>query len=85
MEQLRQELLDAVQSGTSMGITGASIGQIIKVAEVNADGKPIAWEATDLQNEADAIDSLTELGFVNPIADENNTIYTDDNNTIYSL
>ena len=74
---------------------------------MDAYGKPIAWEATnmpevitddhinelintalestDLQNEADAIDSLTELGFVNPIADENNTIYTDDNNTIYSL
>ena len=44
-----------------------------------------ALESTDLQNEADAIDSLTELGFVNPISDENNTIYTDDNNTIYSL
>lgn len=48
MEQLRQELLESVQSGTSMGITGASIGQIIKVAEVDDDGKPIAWETTDM-------------------------------------
>ena len=48
MEQLRQELLEAVQRGTAMGITGASIGQIIKVAEVDDDGKPKAWETTDM-------------------------------------
>ena len=60
MTQLRQELLQEVQSGTAMGITGASIGQIIKVAEVDADGKPIAWEATDMP-EVISDDSYNEL------------------------
>ena len=60
MAQLRQELLEAVQSGTSMGITGASIGQIIKVAEVDAYGKPITWKATDMP-EVISDDSYNEL------------------------
>lgn len=51
---------EAVQSCTGMGITGASIGQIIKVAEVDADGKPIAWEATDMP-EVISDDSYNEL------------------------
>lgn len=31
----------------SLGLTGAAIGQIIKVKAVDTDGKPTAWEAVD--------------------------------------
>lgn len=36
-------------SGTdiSLGVTGASVGDIIKVKQVDADGKPTAWEASE--------------------------------------
>lgn len=32
-------------SAFNLGITGASVGDIIKVKQVDADGKPTAWEA----------------------------------------
>lgn len=31
----------------SLGITGAAVGQTVKVKAVDADGKPTAWEAVD--------------------------------------
>ena len=31
----------------SLGITGATVGQTVKVKAVDADGKPTAWEAVD--------------------------------------
>lgn len=31
-----------------LGVTGAAVGDIIKVAAVDADGKPAAWEAAEL-------------------------------------
>ena len=36
-------------SGTdiSLNVTGATVGQTIKVKTVDADGKPTAWEAVD--------------------------------------
>ena len=41
------KLLKASAGGTSidLGVTGAAVGDIIKVAAVDADGKPTAWEA----------------------------------------
>lgn len=33
--------------GIGLGVTGATVGDIIKVASVDADGKPTAWEATE--------------------------------------
>lgn len=43
---------DALQGvgGTdiSLGVTGATVGQTIKVKAVDADGKPTAWEAVDM-------------------------------------
>lgn len=38
-------------SDLSLGITGATVGQIIKVKAVDADGKPTAWEAVDMDAE----------------------------------
>lgn len=32
----------------SLGVTGATVGQTIKVKAVDADGKPTAWEAVDM-------------------------------------
>ena len=38
---------DAV-ADLSLGITGAQVGQIVKIAEVDTDGKPTAWEPVDM-------------------------------------
>lgn len=39
-----------IPSGTdiSLNVTGATVGQTIKVKDVDADGKPTAWEAMDM-------------------------------------
>lgn len=46
-----------IPSGTdiSLGVTGATVGQTIKVKAVEADGKPTAWEAVDMEAGADGI------------------------------
>lgn len=48
-ENLVAAINEAAQSGSgtdiSLGVTGASVGDIIKVKQVDADGKPTAWEA----------------------------------------
>lgn len=36
--------------GVGMGITGATVGQIAKIAAVDASGKPTAWEPVDMPN-----------------------------------
>lgn len=36
------------KDGTSMGITGATVGQIAKIAAVDASGAPTAWEPVDM-------------------------------------
>ena len=50
---------DALQGvgGTdiSLGVTGATVGQTIKVKAVDADGKPTAWEAVDMEAGADGV------------------------------
>ena len=40
-----------IPSGTdiSLNVTGATVGQTIKVKAVDADGKPTAWEAVDME------------------------------------
>lgn len=35
-------------TGLSLGITGATVGQIAKITAVDADGKPTAWEPVDM-------------------------------------
>lgn len=35
-------------SDPSLGITGATVGQTVKVKAVDTDGKPTAWEAVDM-------------------------------------
>ena len=45
--QALAETLPDAGSGTdiSLGVTGASVGDIVKVKQVDANGKPTAWEA----------------------------------------
>lgn len=38
------------KDGVGMGITGATVGQIAKIAAVDASGKPTAWEPVDMPN-----------------------------------
>lgn len=51
-------------SGTdiSLGVTGASVGDIIKVKQVDADGKPTAWEAATSASDWTKIGELTMDG-----------------------
>ena len=46
-----------VPSGTdiSLNVTGATVGQTIKVKAVDANGKPTAWEAVDMAAGADGV------------------------------
>lgn len=37
------------KSDTSLNVTGATVGQTVKVKAVDADGKPTAWEAVDME------------------------------------
>ena len=45
------DMLGGGSSGTdiSLGVTGASVGDIIKVKQVDANGKPTAWEAATVE------------------------------------
>ena len=43
------------KSDTSLNVTGATVGQTIKVKAVDADGKPTAWEAVDMAAGADGV------------------------------
>lgn len=42
------EIKDGVLSATTLGITGAAVGQIARITAVDSDGKPTAWEPVDL-------------------------------------
>ena len=43
------------KADTSLNVTGATVGQTIKVKAVDADGKPTAWEAVDMAAGADGV------------------------------
>ena len=46
----------------SLNVTGASVGQTIKVKAVDADGKPTAWEAVDMAaGDAEVWEELTHF------------------------
>lgn len=38
----------SVTADTSLGITGAAVGQIARITAVDSDGKPTAWEPVDM-------------------------------------
>lgn len=51
-EIVEGELVEVPSAGggtdLSLGITGAQVGQIVKITAVDTDGKPTAWEAVDM-------------------------------------
>lgn len=51
-------------TGVSLGITGASVGQIAKITAVDSAGKPTAWEPVDMPNRLDVTVSMGDNGFV---------------------
>lgn len=51
-----------------LGVTGAAVGDIIKVAAVDADGKPTAWEAAELAGGAEIWEKIGETDFATDVA-----------------
>ena len=45
----------------SLGLTSASVGQIIKVKAIDASGKPTAWEAADMPSGGEHWEKITEI------------------------
>ena len=60
LDELQTEI-DEIKAGDvggtdiSLGVTGATVGQTIKVKTVDANGKPTAWEAVDMAAGADGV------------------------------
>ena len=48
-QNMAASLPNASGTDISLGVTGASVGDIIKVKAVDANGKPTAWEAAELE------------------------------------
>lgn len=75
-------------AGSSINISGASVGQIIKIAEVNDKGEPTAWEAfwlSELEASGiEALETLAECGVIVP-AYQDGVFYTDASGAIYVL
>lgn len=46
-------------SDLSLGITGAAVGQIVKVKEVDASGKPTAWETAEQTGKVRLLTTVT--------------------------
>ena len=51
-------------TGVSLGITGASVGQIAKITAVDSAGKPTGWEPVDMPNRLDVTVSMGDNGWV---------------------
>lgn len=49
-------------SDPSLGITGATVGQIAKIAAVDTDGKPTAWEPVDIAG-GETWEKITDVAF----------------------
>ena len=62
-----EEYVDSKQSGTAdttLGITGASVGQIARITAVDSDGKPTAWEPVDLPSGGGGEDTWEFINYV---------------------
>lgn len=68
-----------IPSGTdiSLNVTGAAVGQTIKVKAVDADGKPTAWEAVDMAaGNAEVWELINQIEI--PVGAEEATAFTID-------
>lgn len=81
-----QDAIIALESngGVGMGITGATVGQIAKIAAVDASGKPTAWSPADM---ASGGEELRLIRTINVSSDDLNSIYfnRDDNGLPFAL
>ena len=70
-------------------VSGASVGQIIKIAETDEEGKPTNWEAFWLSEEMvsrdDVLSALDETGLITPVASVENVVYSDETGKIFIL
>ena len=61
----------------SLGLTSASVGQIIKVKAIDESGKPTAWEAANMQSGGGhwetVLDTVWEQDVINPTAFDSET------------
>ena len=58
---------------TSLGVTGAAVGQIAKITAVDSNGKPTAWQAVDMPSGSGGhwetvLDTVWEQDVINPTA-----------------
>ena len=68
-------------------VSGAQVGQTIRVSAVDESGMPTAWEAADFpepMNDSDTIEALAECGIITP-AYQDGVFYTDADGAIYIL
>ena len=45
------DIMDAAARKNSVAITGAEVGQTVRIAEVDSNGVPVAWEAVSLSSD----------------------------------
>ena len=68
---------DMPTGGTDMGITGAKVGQIAKIAAVDASGVPTAWAPVDMPSGGGhwetVLDTVWEQDVINPTAFDSET------------
>lgn len=68
-------------------VSGAQVGQTIRVSAVDESGNPTAWEPADFPeslNNSDVLESLAECGIITP-AYQDGTFYIDNDGAIYVL
>jgi len=63
----------------------ATVGQVIAVQAVDADGKVTETVGRDVATEEDALELMAELNIINPVASADNTLYTSNTGAIYTL
>lgn len=51
-----------VGTDITLGITGAVVGQTVKITEVDQNGKPVTWEAADIPAQTDIDNTLSVEG-----------------------
>ena len=77
---------DMPTGGTDMGITGASVGQIAKITDVDASGVPTSWAPVDMPSGGSSED-MRVIKTITITADGVNSIYfnRDDNGLPFAL
>lgn len=51
-------------AGTGLDVTGAAVGQIVKIAAVDSDGVPTAWEPVDMPSGGSSGETWEQIGTI---------------------